>query len=133
MSPTLKKSEILRGKKNLQRIFSDGARFEENTLRSLVLLSPHTDDSRPRVRVGFMVSRRTRRAVDRNRLKRLMREAFRLNKLRLLPHVESSQQDLEIVFLSSRNSPEAVRALTYREMEEDMIVIFSRITNRWFS
>lgn len=78
---TLKKSEILRGRKNFRKIFDEGKRIEGNILRCLVLadtLSSPPASAHPVF--GVVVSRTIRRAVDRNLVKRRIREAYRLNK-----------------------------------------------------
>jgi ribonuclease P protein component len=55
------------------------------------------------LRLGVIASKRTfRRAVDRNRAKRLLREAYRLNRFRL-------NGDLDVVLVARRNILKASR------------------------
>ena len=74
------KSEHLCGEKNLTRLFTQGKAFIVYPLRVVYLFEPRKDaDEIAKVAV-ITSKKRHKRAVDRNRLKRLMREAYRLNK-----------------------------------------------------
>ncbi|MCO6496668.1 MAG: ribonuclease P protein component [Chitinophagaceae bacterium] len=74
---TLRKSERLKGRKNIDRLFNEGFAFNEPPVRAVYLL---TQNHPAVLRTGFSVSKRKfRKAVQRNRIKRLMREAWRLN------------------------------------------------------
>ena len=71
----LSKSEIFRGKYDFNAVHSRGRAFANH---ALVLLVVH--DERYNGKVGFAAGKKLGGAVVRNRVKRLMREAYRLNK-----------------------------------------------------
>ena len=76
MEHTLHKQERLRGKLVVQRLFADGKAF---TCYPLRVVYKHNASCEQKV-LFSVPKKRFRHAVDRNRLKRLMREAYRLNK-----------------------------------------------------
>lgn len=80
------KEEHLCRKKLIDELFGkQGSSFGVYPLRIVWIKSEAPSTAAPQVLVS--VSKRTfKRAVDRNRLKRLIREAYRLNKYRLLEH-----------------------------------------------
>ncbi len=69
----------LRGSNDYQRVYRTGKRYEGHLLTVFVLPNSVTQH-----RLGITASRKALgRAVDRNRAKRLLREAFRITKPRL--------------------------------------------------
>ena len=71
----LSKSEIFRGKHDFNAVHSRGKSFANH---ALILLA--VNDERYNGKVGFAAGKKLGGAVIRNRVKRLLREAYRLNK-----------------------------------------------------
>ncbi len=77
------KNEKLKSRKTIQALFSEGTRVNHYPLRMIYLSMEGLENNK----AGFSVPKKTfGKAVDRNRLKRLMREAFRLHKNTLKPN-----------------------------------------------
>jgi ribonuclease P protein component len=76
------KNERLCHKKQIDRLFSDGKSFTLDPLKVYYLLQEVNDNQPAQVLIAIP-RKKFRRAVDRNHLKRLIREAYRLNKHRL--------------------------------------------------
>ena len=72
------KASRLRLKKEFEAVFDAG---RKTVTRDLVTWNLVADDRQKKI--GLMVSKKTGGAVKRNRLKRLLREAFRLNSRKL--------------------------------------------------
>lgn len=79
MNNTFRNSEKLKSKKLIEQMFVEGHSVSAFPLR-LVYLKTNFDDG-TNVKTGVSVSKRKfKHAVDRNRIKRLLREAYRLHK-----------------------------------------------------
>ncbi|MBF9236479.1 ribonuclease P protein component [Hymenobacter sp. BT683] len=103
---TFPKEEHLCRKKLIEELFSkQSSSFGVYPLRLVWVPSAAPTTAPPQVLIS--VSKRTfKRAVDRNRLKRLIREAYRLNKYRLLEQPGGHQVALlGIIFTGKEKSP----------------------------
>ncbi|MDP5092421.1 MAG: ribonuclease P protein component [Polaribacter sp.] len=79
MKLTLGKQERLKSRKLIEKLFTDGKSVKNFPLRMVFLQVPHT--STFPIQAAFSVPKRNfKRAVDRNRIKRLLRETYRLQK-----------------------------------------------------
>ncbi|GJM28520.1 MAG: ribonuclease P protein component [Cyclobacteriaceae bacterium] len=74
------KSEILRNKSRIEALFSKGESFNVYPLRVVYLTEPPSADSQSTQVLVSIPTKKFKKAVDRNKLKRRVREAYRLNK-----------------------------------------------------
>jgi ribonuclease P protein component len=94
----LNKTERLKSRKAIQTLFEQGRGFNQPPLRIVYHLSEEKG-----AKAGFSVSKRNfKRAVDRNRIKRLLREAYRLQKNELLLALETKEKGVHF-FLTFTN------------------------------
>lgn len=79
MKFTLGKAERLKSKKLIEKLFEEGSSLKVYPFKLTYLKTSHTSDNP--VQVAFSVpKRRFKKAVHRNRVKRLLKEAYRLEK-----------------------------------------------------
>ena len=99
-SPTFKKRERIVSRKLIERLFSKGSSFSVSAfpLRIVVMETARTEDDVP-VQVLVSVSKRHfKHAVDRNRVKRQVREVYRQHKQIVTEKVQQ-KQTLAIAFI----------------------------------
>jgi len=111
---TLSKTERLSWKRYIDLLFANGQSFIAFPLRVIFL---PTDEPLP-APCSMMVSvpkKKFKRAVKRNRIKRQIREVFRLQKPELITHLGENNKHLLIAFLYLDNELH-----TFPEMEKAM-------------
>lgn len=87
----LSKSERLKSRKQIDALFAGGKNFSQFPIRVSYQLMPAAD--KPVLQIGVTASKRYfKKAVDRNRIKRLLREAYRLQKEEMLLTLKTSQK-----------------------------------------
>ncbi|MDD5712814.1 MAG: ribonuclease P protein component [Smithellaceae bacterium] len=90
---TFGKHEKIRKRKEYKAIYEQGERGYSRNFTYITCTNPSGTR-----RLGITVSRKVGNAVRRNRIKRLLREFFRLNKAQL-------QEAQDIVIIARRNMP----------------------------
>ncbi len=96
-SNTFPKSEHLCGEIRITELFTKGDAFIAYPLRVVYLLKPKTDGSAISVLVS-VPKKRFKRAVKRNKIKRLIREAYRLNKQPIILAIEEKKLQIHLAF-----------------------------------
>lgn len=94
---TFPKEERLKSRKKLQELFSSGKRIHSGSLKLLYIKEPVGGGF---IKCGVGVSGRNfKKAVDRNRIKRLLREAYRLQQQPLKEYVFQQSTNLSVFLL----------------------------------
>lgn len=122
MKYSFSKAEHLCGEKKITRLFTEGNAFVVYPLRIVYLVLPEEDEL---ITVKTMVSvpkKRFKRAVKRNRLKRLMREAYRLNKHALWDVLTEKNLRLYLAFQYVSNEE-----LKFDYVEKRMIMALDKL------
>ncbi len=79
MDYSFKKYEKLKSKKLIEQLFAEGKSISAHPLRLIFIEASFVEDVK--LKVGISVSKRNfKKAVDRNKIKRLLRESYRLQK-----------------------------------------------------
>lgn len=113
---TFGKEEKLKSRKQIERLFAEGNMVKEFPILMKFL---KTDVNDFPIKVAFSVPKRNfKLAVHRNRIKRLLREAYRLNKHVLLNNID----DKYVVMFIYTDKTE----WNYQELEEKMIVVLDK-------
>ncbi len=93
------KKEHLNSKRNIQYLFEQGNSYFQYPFKVFYHFSPSKEDD-VTASVLFSVGKKNfKRAVDRNRIKRLCRESYRLNKNPLFQALENKNKKVELAFI----------------------------------
>ena len=95
---TLQKDERLKRRKIIEQLFSEGKSVAVFPVR--VQYKFYKEGLASPLQTGFSASsRQFKKAVDRNRIKRQMREAYRLQKIPLQEKLQAGEQQLALFFI----------------------------------
>lgn len=102
MNYTFNKKEKLKSLKLIEQLFAQGQSVVAHPLRMVYIKTDFDTDIK--IKAGVSVSKRHfKKAVDRNRLKRLMREAYRLQKAAYFDNI-SGQYALMILYIAKEET-----------------------------
>lgn len=121
---SLNKHERLKRRKVIEKLFQSGKTLQVAPI--LAYYSIEQLETKYPAQAGFTVSSRNfKKSVDRNRIKRLMREAYRLQKHILYDGLrEKSQQLAVFLVFTGRNIPE------FELVKDRMEVVLGRLVEK---
>lgn len=121
---TLGKKERLKRRKIIEQLFREGKGINVPPLRATYKL--YTNTLEDALQAGFTASsRQFKKAVDRNRIKRLLREAYRLQKNTLQQKLRDEQKQLAVFFIyTGKEMP------SFAIVQEQMAAILNKLIKR---
>ena len=122
MRNTLGKQERLKSKKLIEKLYAEGDSVKTFPLRMMYVQTAHTSEFP--CQVGVSVAKRNYKlAADRNRLKRLMRETYRLQK-----QIVYNNLDKPYVFMISYIGREEIKYEDlYLKMEKLLTLFIDKV------
>jgi len=122
------KKEKLKSRTELKAVFSTGKSFSVFPIK-VFFIEKETNGASFLVSAGVGVSsRHFKKAVDRNRIKRLLREAYRLEKQPLLQAVASQSKSFAVFFLYlDKELPDHL--LIREKVKEAIEKLIKKVTN----
>jgi len=118
MRNTFRKEEKLKKKNLITELFTSGKSMSVFPLKLVYLEMDH--DSDYKIKAGVSVSKRNfKKAVDRNRIKRLMRETYRKNKYLIYDSEDTKKHIFMFIYQGKREE-------SYQNIEERMIKLIDR-------
>jgi ribonuclease P protein component len=121
---TLGKNERLKSRKSIQQLFTQGINFSSTPFRVYYLVNnAATTSANEYLKFGIGVGAKNfKKATDRNRIKRICKEAFRLQRqsLRQCLTEKNHVMDLFLIY-TSREMP------VYKDVHEKMALVIKKL------
>lgn len=117
---TFSKQERLCSRKTIEKIFDSGKAINENPFRLLWVEAPNEENVYLKIAIS-VPKKNFKKAVDRNKIKRQIREVYRLNKNKFFSKLENPEKRYAaIIIYTGRVLPDR------KEMEAKIFVTLQR-------
>ncbi len=123
MPPLQPSIEILKGFGTFTKVITRGKRYEKQPIKAFVIT---TLSRKPSLHVGYTITKRIRKSAHRNRIKRLMREAFFEKKTDFIRHINPETQ-VEIVFMYNGNAETAPTMIRFSSINQAFLTLSKMI------
>ncbi len=122
---TFSKNERLSGQKIIDLLFSEGRSFVLFPYR-MIWMEYEFGDA-PQIKILITVSKKSfKKAVDRNLIRRRIREAYRKHKTELYDFLGQQKVQCAVVLIYTANT-----ILTFKEIEEKIILLLHRFQTEY--
>jgi len=124
---SLNRNERVKKKNDFEKVYSSGKIFysSELLIKSLYIINPN--ENFVGVKIAVAVSKKAGNAVWRNRIKRLIKESYRLNKQSIVKKVLKKRTGLMIIFSPNRLSEARNKKIFLKDIIEKVIELITKI------
>lgn len=123
----LSAKERIKSKNEFELVYSTGELFFSSSNKLKAVISIQKENGEAVFKTAFAVSRKCGKANWRNRVKRLLRESFRLNKQQLKQLVELKKIKLLLVISPNNINQKNNKKIFLNELENDVLDILNQI------
>jgi ribonuclease P protein component len=127
LSKRLQKQDIIRGRGAFSTIISQGQHIQQTHLRGYLLSVDAKFNRGRQFRIGFAVSRQVKSAVARNRIRRLMREAYQRRKGTLAEMTRDKGEFFSLVLLYIGNETAGMKKVKLEDLEQDIQKVLEQV------
>lgn len=121
--------EKLKSRKDYEELYSKGVAIFSSTKKIKAVYIIDQNSNETGIRISVTVGRKSGNAVWRNRVKRLLRESYRLNKYVLLKKIEDLNFYMRIIFSPYTINMKKNKDIYLKEIMPDVIEIMSNISS----
>ncbi len=124
---SLGRNERVKKKNDFEKVYSAGKVFysSELLIKSIYTIDP--DANLFGVKIAVAVSKKAGNAVWRNRIKRLIKESYRKNKISINKRADQKAVSVMIIFSPNRLSEARNKKIIYKEVEDKVVELINRI------
>ncbi len=122
MQNTFKREEKLKKSKLITQLFAEGNSITEFPIKLIYLQVDH--NSPYKIQAGVSAAKRKfNKAVDRNRIKRLLREVYRKNKYLIYQSEHTKKHIFMFIYQGKKE-------IDYKVLEEKMIIVLQKFLQK---
>lgn len=120
------RQDRIKSRKLFDETFLFGKRLDsKNKLIRCNYLLINSDENY--VKIGISIAKRTGKAVWRNRVRRIIREIYRLNNIDLKEKIKNTKYSLSIIFKSNRLNEKSYPKVNFKLLEPEVTSILCSI------
>jgi len=126
----LSKQERIKKRKDFEAVYTSGSTLISKSKKFKATFLILNKDEKINIKVAFAVSKKAGNAVWRNRVKRLMREAYRLNKSFLVEKINKFNLFVLIIFSPYKLNKKTYGKLFLKDVRDDIVELMKGVEKK---
>lgn len=124
---SLNRSERVKKKNDFEKVYSSGKVLYSSELLIKSIYTINLNENFLGVKIGVAVSKKAGNAVWRNRIKRLIKESYRLNKVSIVEKASKNNVGVMIIFSPNRLSELRNKKIFLKDIKEKVVELINKI------
>jgi len=126
---SLNRNERVKKKKDFNKVYNSGKIIFSSDLLLKLHYYINKNEEYNGVKIAASLSKKTGKAVWRNRVKRLIKESYRLNKKRLVEKASENNVELLLIFSPNRLSEKKNKKLYLKDIMNGVVDLINKVAD----